>query len=184
MRKLRYFLQTIVVMATLMLLSASANAQDYRGYKGMVNAGWIFLSTDTSIEALTIHGYQFNKYLFAGAGAGINYYSVRYDDSKYNENATYIPVFADVRGYLPLSGKFTPYAEAKIGAMVACGSNGSSGVYLAPEIGCAYFFSNKVGINVALEYILQRKDNIAPADSWRLHREDIGGLCLKVGVEF
>ena len=54
------------------MLAGTATAQINKGYKGMVNAGWILLSEDVSFEALTIHGYQFNPHLFVGGGAGIN----------------------------------------------------------------------------------------------------------------
>ena len=63
------------------MLAGTATAQINKGYKGMVNAGWILLSEDVSFEALTIHGYQFNPHLFVGGGAGINYYSSGSDDA-------------------------------------------------------------------------------------------------------
>ena len=47
------------------MLAGTATAQINKGYKGMVNAGWILLSEDVSFEALTIHGYQFNPHLLS-----------------------------------------------------------------------------------------------------------------------
>ena len=160
-----------------LMLALTVNAQNSRGYKGMVNAGWIFLSEDVSFEALTIHGYQINPHLFVGGGAGINYYSSGSDD------AGYIPIFADIRGYL-LKGGITPYAEAKIGGQMTFNDNGTSGLYFAPEIGCAFFTSKRFAIDIAVEYILHRDQNIAPKASGRTCNIDAGGLCLKLGIEF
>lgn len=177
MHKLLKFATTMAVVAILLMSCLSVNAQNNRGYKGMVNAGWILLSEDVSFEALTIHGYQFNPHLFVGAGAGINYYSSGSDD------AGYIPIFADVRGYL-LKGKIKPYAEAKIGGQFTYNDNGTSGIYFAPEIGCAFFTSKRFAIDIAIEYILHRDQNIAPMASGRICNIDAGGLCLKLGIEF
>lgn len=167
----------IAVVAALLMSSLTINAQNNRGYKGMFNAGWILLSEDVSFEALTIHGYQINPHLFVGGGAGINYYSSGSDD------AGYIPIFADIRGYL-LKGRITPYAEAKIGGQMTFNDNGTSGLYFAPEIGCAFFTSKRFAIDIAVEYILHRDQNIAPKASGRTCNIDAGGLCLKLGIEF
>lgn len=159
------------------MLVVSTTAQTNKGYKGIVNAGWILLSEDVSFEALTIHGYQINSNLFVGGGTGINYYSSESDD------AGYIPIFADIRGYL-LKGRITPYAEAKIGGQFTFNENGTSGLYFAPEMGCSFATSNKFAINVAVEYILHRDQNIASTASGRICNIDTGGLCLKLGIAF
>ena len=161
----------------ILMLAGTATAQINKGYKGMVNAGLILLSEDVSFEALTIHGYQFNPHLFVGGGAGINYYSSGSDD------AGYIPIFADIRGYL-LKGRISPYGEAKIGGQVTFNGNGTSGLYFAPEIGCSFATSKRFAIDVAVEYILHRDQNIAPTASGRICNIDAGGLCLKLGIEF
>ena len=155
------------------------SAQNQKGYKGTVNAGWIFLSAPKSFEALTIHGYQFNPYLFLGAGAGVNYYLTNSGD-----DAGFIPIFVDVRGYL-LNKPITPYAEAKIGGQLTYNGNGENGIYFAPELGCKFSLSRKVGLDLGVEYILQKSQNIIGApDANRTHYIDTGGLCVKVGVEF
>lgn len=160
-----------------LMLAGTVTAQNSRGYKGMVNAGWILLAEDVSFEALTIHGYQFNPHLFVGGGAGIDYYSSGSDD------AGYIPIFADVRSYL-LKGRISPYGEAKIGGQVTFNGNGTSGLYFAPEIGCSFATSKRFAIDVAVEYILHRDQNIAPITSGRTCNIDTGGMCLKLGIEF
>ena len=171
-------IKSLFLALSLLILGATTEVQARdKGYKGMFNAGWIFLSEDVSFEALTIHGYQFNPYLFVGGGAGVNYYSSGSDD------AGFIPIFADIRGYL-LKGGISPYAEAKIGGQVTYNGNGTSGLYFAPEIGCTFATSKRFAIDVAVEYILHRSQNIAPTQSGRVCNIDTGGLCLKIGVEF
>lgn len=171
-------IKTLLITLVLLIIGATADIQAMdKGYKGMFNAGWIFLSEDVSFEALTIHGYQINSHLFVGGGAGVNYYSSGSDD------AGYIPIFADVRGYL-LKGGISPYAEAKIGGQFTYNGNGTSGLYFAPEIGCSFATSKRFAIDIAVEYILHRSQDIAGGQSGRNCFIDTGGVCLKLGVEF
>ena len=171
-------MKKIIFSIILMVIIIPTIQAQEKGYKGMFNAGWILLSENTSFEVLTVHGYQFNPYLFVGAGAGVNYYCTSDGD-----DAGYIPIFVDVRGYL-LKGKISPYAEAKIGGQINYNENGTTGIYFAPEIGCKFALSSKFAFNIACEYILHREQNIAGIYSGRACYIDTGGLCLKVGVEF
>lgn len=161
------------------MLAGTVSAQNGRGYKGMVNAGWILLAEDVSFEALTIHGYQFNPHLFVGGGAGINFYSSPSGPNISHEGG-FIPIFADIRGYL-LKGKISPYGDAKLGVLMPYDEGGTS-VYFAPEIGCKFSTSSRFALNVAVEYILQQdKFGNNPHHDFFVRA---GGLCLKLGIEF
>ena len=59
----------------------------------------------------TVHGVRINPYLFAGVGLGINYfYKDIYFSNGWNiyelgNSGTVLPVFANVKGYLPFQAK-------------------------------------------------------------------------------
>lgn len=169
MHKLKY-------LSALLLLASSFVCNAQSGYRGMFNAGWIF-TENASFEAITIHGYQFNPHLFVGGGAGINYYS-----SSDGHDAGFIPIFADVRGYL-LKGKISPYAETKIGALVPYAEGGTS-LYFAPEIGCKFHTSKKFALTVGVEFILKDTKDISSRDLGYSRYIDTGGLSAKIGIEF
>jgi len=180
-------IKSLFLALSLLILGVSANAQtNAKGYKGMVNAGWIFADnsheankSNVSIEILTVHGYQFNPYLFAGIGAGIELYCGDKTTAGSTEHAEYIPLFADVRGYL-LKGRISPYADAKIGYQFAC-DNGGGGLYCAPEIGCRFGLARHCAITVSAEYIVQNTQSDSFGNGYD---PNTGGFAIKLGVEF
>ena len=102
----------------------------------------------------TSHGYQFNTWLFAGAGidysledsGGYYYYAPKHH---YNLHNYFLSVFGEVRTDLQF-GKFTPFADIRLGKNAT--SNGT--VYFSPSIGYRFNWGRKVGINVGLGYTL------------------------------
>lgn len=180
-------MKSLLLTLSLLILGVSANAQtNAKGYKGMVNAGWIFADnshednkSNVSMEILTIHGYQFNPYLFAGIGAGIELYRGDKTTAGSTEHAEYIPLFADARGYL-LKGRISPYADAKIGYQFAC-DNGGGGLYCAPEIGCRFGLARHCAITVSAEYIVQNTQSSTFGNGYD---PNTGGFAIKLGVEF
>lgn len=180
-------IKSLLLALFLLTVGVSANAQiNVRGYKGMVNAGWIFADnshdyskSNVSVEILTVHGYQFNPYLFAGIGAGIELYRGDKTTARSTEHAEYIPLFADVRGHL-LKGRISPYADAKIGYQFAC-DNGGGGLYCAPEIGCCFGLARHCAITVSAEYIVQNTESASFGNGYD---PNTGGFAIKLGVEF
>lgn len=83
----------------------------------------------------TSHGYQINPNVFVGAGLDLEY-SPNYD-------GWIIPIFLDGR-YDMEFGKFTPYADVRLGANFAEGI----GVYFSPTVGYRFNWGRKVGLNV------------------------------------
>lgn len=104
-----------------MLYSTRANG----AYAGDVNT----VFSRAFVE--TIHGFQFNDYIFAGVGVGLQYYCGKLHDfqgyadavamlkgkssSATRWNALALPIFADVRGMYPLKSGFTPFINLGIG---------------------------------------------------------------------
>ena len=133
--------------------------QPERGYRGFVdwtnriyhgsslNGSRTFYSPGIS----TSHGYQFNPWLFAGAGIDYSLDDTGYWEKRHNYSIDnyFLSVFGHVRTDLQL-GRFTPFADLRLGWNAD--SNGT--VYFSPSIGYRFNWGRKTGINVGLGYTL------------------------------
>lgn len=94
------------------------------GYGVGVGAASDVINTDR-IVVETVHGARINPYVFVGAGLGINYFYGLLDD--YNlyqgddDTATILPLFADIKGYYPLSKKTAIALSLDLGAAIGIG---------------------------------------------------------------
>lgn len=141
-----------------MAISISAFArQPERGYRGFVDwSNYLILNFgflagepgDSKIFSgfTTSHGYQFNNWLYAGGGAGLecnlNWHEWGHNDG---EVRFVIPIFAEAR----LDAKckrFTPFFSAQIGANLA----DHGGIYFSPTIGYRFNWGRKCAINFGL----------------------------------
>ena len=188
----------------------------FRGYKGIFDLGYHFAYGDTGqkghIEINTSHGYQINKFLFAGVGSGLHIYRARDAAMKDPNNyphyvGTYLPlidfsyktlpVFLDIRGYLPLqNNKITPFAMFRSGyAFNLNDDNQGVGIYYNPAVGIKYIISPIISINFSIGYSYQsfRGEPYSGfygyfyvKDHSNIQYEVLGtgGVCLKLGVEF
>ena len=171
-------MRKFILSAILAMVAITFAHGQGKGYKGMVDAGWILVSEKVAFQATTIHGWQFNPYLFVGGGAGVNYYSNKKSGGD-GASGVLIPVFADVRGYV-IPKKISPYGEVKIGASIPITDWFSTSPYVAPALGCRFGLSSDWAIDVAVEYVLQKKMRNTVGNG----EISNGGLCLKLGVEF
>lgn len=87
----------------------------------------------------TIHGFQFDKYLFVGAGAGLQYYTGKlHNFSSYAEaaatinenekvakrwNGVTMPIFANVRFMYPVKEDLVPFINLGLGGTACFGSS-------------------------------------------------------------
>lgn len=97
-----------------------------RGYSGMLefdlNAGVSDYAGRFGFT--TIHGYQINPYLFAGAGIGLKYW--------YDYETVSIPIFADVRATVPFGSSPVAFlGDVRLGYSPF----DIYGVYFSPSVG-------------------------------------------------
>ena len=113
----------LLLLLSSLLLSLCASAREpQRGYRGFADLSLtpyidISLYGDPSdsycyVGMTTSHGYQFNPHLFVGGGFAFEV------DTKHSQ--LIMPVFAHVRGDFRIR-RFTPFAEARLGANLADG---------------------------------------------------------------
>lgn len=100
----------------------------------------------------TVHGVRINPYLFAGVGLGINYF---YKDLYiYNywgsilegyRGGIVLPVFANVKGYLPISRKVALNLSWDLGAAIGIGGYFNEGTEFYTSIGPGVTFGRQSG---------------------------------------
>lgn len=150
-----------------------------RGYKGFVDFGYIADVSDNNagkIEASTSHGYQFNNYIFLGAGMAVDYYT--------DADLVSIPIFANFRVNF-INKKITPFVDLKTG----CAVGDVEGAYVTLGMGARFSLKGKKAVNIGLEYHYQQYDYSESYGSenyyhYSYYNYDLQGLGFKVGFEF
>lgn len=148
-----------------------------KGYKGFVDAGYIFDTSDNNASKFSIstsHGYQFNNYLFLGAGMAIDCYTDA-DESKFG-----VPIFANFRANF-INKKITPFADLKSGYSIG----DINGTYVALGLGVRFTLQNKMALNLRMEYnYLQHQ--LGDYNGYYVYDDymDIDGIGFKIGLEF
>ena len=124
----------------------SVQAQIPLKYQGEADLGYsIGVGTFATgrVNRHTIQGVKIGSYFSTGIGLGIDYYHER--------QALFVPIYLDLKGYLPLSASVTPYFSLDIGAGsgATAGVSGLSGTAYTPAIGAkAGQFKAPIGYNV------------------------------------
>lgn len=142
-----------------------------RGYKGFVEAGYLLDLTDNNanrMELSTIHGFQFNNYLFVGGGAAFNYYS--------DADAYSAPVFASFRANFT-NKRIAPFADTKLGYSVG----DVEGAYATAGIGVRFALARKMALNLKLEYVYQDYGYTSYGYDYS---ESLNSVGIKLGFEF
>ena len=122
---------------------------DRRGYKGFVEWGTGFglgnYDDQFGFDFAVVNGYQFNPYVFAGAGVGyMGFIGTAKGSTDYNGG---VPLFADVRA-TPLHKSVTPLVELRIGGIFG----DFSGFYIQPSAGVRFGLSERMGMTLKLAY--------------------------------
>ena len=141
------------------------------GYRGMADFAHTFgvgVFSTPRVEISNVHGYQFNEYFFLGGGVGAHYY--------YQAEAIELPIFVDFRVDF-LNRSVTPYFDLRAGYTVF----EETGFYINPTAGARFSVGPKCAINVGFGYTAQF---VKYDDYYYSGSENLGGLTLRVGVEF
>lgn len=145
------------LLAALILAAFCAGArQPEQGYRGFVESSnsvrrerygiivpdFSYKETEFRTGLSTSHGYQFNPWLFVGAG-------VEYQRA-IEQGTDYLAPFAHVRTD-QLFGRFSPFASLRLGYNLT----NDGGIYFSPEIGYRFNWGRKVGLNVGAGLTLE-----------------------------
>lgn len=95
-------------------------------YQGEVSVGFVtggrfnpMEKTDFSRPLIeTVHGVRITNYAFVGLGVGVQYAYGKIspdDENSHNWCTMLMPVFVNLKGYYPVSDKFSPYLTLSLG---------------------------------------------------------------------
>lgn len=136
----------LLLVATATMSVCAANAQTPVKYHGEVDLGYsIGVGTFSTgrVNVHTIQGVRIGNYFSTGVGLGLDYY--------HEASELFIPIYLNLKGYLPVSEKIAPYFSFDIGAGVGAtsGVSGTSGMYCTPAVGVkAGKFKAQLGYNI------------------------------------
>ncbi len=133
--------------------------------------------------ASTSHGYQIDSRFFVGAGLGVER-CPKWD-------TWIVPIFAQGRMDMQF-GKFTPYADVRLGWNLSSGG----GVYFSPTIGYRFNWGRKIGVNVGcglslIDYKIEKYEGVIDIDNgfYEIYYTDTYHkvkpyFSLRVGIDF
>lgn len=94
-----------------------------RGYRGFAEVGGSFYTDQPEyyygFDITTTHGYQINRWLFLGAGIGLQSYKLHEYTPAKNKTQLTLPLYADIRTYFTRTA-LKPFAEMQIGYRIRC----------------------------------------------------------------
>lgn len=125
-----------VMVSSLMCLPLSIYAQSPIKYQGETDLAYsvgVGTFAQNRVSFHFINGIKAGNYFSTGVGVGLDFYHQMSED----KGELVIPVFLNLKGYLPVSNKVNPYLSFDIGAGIGAteGISGASGLYLMPAIG-------------------------------------------------
>ena len=132
--------------------SRTLNTLSDSGYRGFIDAhfgagrldGPNYMYRQWIVDLSTTHGYQFNKYFFAGAGVDMTWAN--------QDKETFLPVYAAARLRFP-GIEASPFAEARVGTIVynsEWSDPKPEKIYLAGSLGAE--LTNRLVVNGRLTY--------------------------------
>ncbi|WP_418409329.1 hypothetical protein [Alistipes sp.] len=161
-------------------ISTFATAQKI-SYQGEVLLGYSVGVGDEPIDRIPLHivnGVRFNDYLSMGIGVGIEYWCYF---KGFMEHSTYtIPVYANIKGYLPVTERVSPFVGLDLGYGIGAGEFNAFGGFLAtPVVGVSFGVKRNFAINLSVGYAYQKM-----SEGTILNDASANGLTIKVGFQF
>lgn len=166
------------------------------GYHGLADFGYTIGFGDYKMggfEFSTTHGYQFNPYIFIGAGLGVHFmseYSTPYMNIPldYRGSQVDIPIYVNLRLTI-LNGPISPFIDGKCGHYLTH----HGGVYLNASVGCRFATWRKQSVNIYIGYSNENLEFETFDKFYSSHNMDYrrmkrnlstDGLSIKLGYEY
>ena len=187
-----------LLLAILLLSFLAIRGQNIpnKCYRGFIDAGYSVGVGDYEfgrVEVNTSHGYQFNPYLFLGAGIGLHLMS-SYETSGMDipldvrDEKTDVPIFANIRCNF-IKKNISPFIDVKGGTFVT--NNG--GMYINVSAGCRFSINEKQAVNMSIGYASEKLEfetfykfanNMNMNYVRRSTMYGTEAITIKIGVEF
>lgn len=151
--------RSLILAFLAVMVIVPATAQVRVKYHGEINAGYSFgigTYAKNRVNLNTIQGIQVGEYFSVGLGFGLDWYRGLYPEywekqGKPDMGELAMPIFLNMKGYLPVNEKIAPYLTFDIGYGIGLtqGLEGFGGLYLTPGIGIKFGkFKAEVGFNM------------------------------------
>ena len=187
----------ILLLAVVLAPFTTYPQEQSKGYRGFAEVGYGIGVGDYDFGRFSIetsHGYQFNHYIFLGAGLGFQF-SSRYETPGMEyaldkrESKVDIPIFANLH-FNFLKKKFSPYVDLKGGAFV----NNGGGAYVNASAGLRIATTARQAVNISVGYAFQQLEfetfghftNLGHNMNYTRYarRLDTEVVSIKIGYEF
>lgn len=145
-------------------------------YQGEVTLGYSVGVGRTPLDRINVHvinGVRFNPYVSLGIGIGFDFYTTNGEVA--------LPLFVNVKGYLPVADKIDLIASMDIGGSFSLsdGFGHASGFMINPALGVSFDLGRKHAINLALGYNSQAW--VRPGSNGRFNTD---AFSIKAGFVF
>lgn len=158
------------------IFSSRNEVEDYSGkFRGIVDLGYIAGGIKGPEFCFSL-GYQINNYLFAGAGAGVEYAT--------DLETAVIPVFVDIRSNL-MTGSVLPFIALRTGYSFM--PEYSGGFYCHPFAGVKFMTGGRKAISLAIGWSTTKYKHEFGYDygyKTASIKYKINAFTLKIGYEF
>ncbi len=153
-------MKKVIILVIVSAMSVfTAMAQTSVKYNGEINAGYSIGVGSYPVNRVnlnTIQGIKVGEYFSTGLGLGLDWYKGLYADyweeqGKADMGELAMPIYLNMKGYLPVNEKVAPYLTFDIGYGIGLteGLDGFGGLYLTPGIGIKVGkFKAELGLNV------------------------------------
>lgn len=142
-------MKKLFLVAAALMCFGFANAQGLK-YQGEVSLGFgagVGTYNVNRVPIHTVHGVRLGENFFVGAGIGVDIFS------KDGLSGTIIPIFANAKGYLPVSEKVSLLAALDLGYGIGAGDFSSlGGLYVYPQVGCSLKVAPKYALDFTVGY--------------------------------
>ncbi len=141
-------------------LSLSAAAQDSKpslvSYQAEVQAGFAISADSYSLTRLqleTIQGVRIGEYFSTGVGVGVDVILPFINFAGGSYSILWMPVYANFKGYLPVSSKVKLFASIDLGTMFQMRKSfDCMGFVYTPALGVSFGLKNGNAINLSVGY--------------------------------
>ncbi len=103
----------LLLVVVILFASVQLRANDNWKYRAAVNVGYSHAEDDCAFALGAEYGYIFKDRLLMGAGVG--YYKTKESADPLPIEREFVPVYADIKCYMPLGGKVSFIAGTEIG---------------------------------------------------------------------
>ncbi|WP_295940574.1 hypothetical protein [uncultured Alistipes sp.] len=145
--------KVILLIAAVIMSATFVNAQSLIRYQGEINAGYSIGVGDYAFDRANLHllnGVRVGQYFSTGIGVGVDYFHA--DDN------LFVPVYLNLKGYLPVTEVVSPFLSFDIGASIGVTSDvkKASGLLCVPALGCSFKTTHKSAFLVSVGYTVQK----------------------------